>query len=336
MAKNEIKCVLATVPYTGWHLDKLRSAFAPAAVHQVPKGDTQAVANVLKEADVAVLGGDLDDRILSGPKLRWIHCDHSGLNHSARPQVFEKGLIVTGSAGRSGPVLAEHTFFLTLSLIYDSHGLHDAQKEHRWRGIPGYDDRRGLYSKTMGIIGMGYTGTELALRAKAFGMRVLGYRRSVTETPSGVDRLYCADRGEGIDDILKESDVVVLCIRLSDETYHLIGERQLAMMKPTAYLINMARGPVVDEEALVRALNERKIGGAGLDTFAKEPLPPESGLWDAPNVVITPHNTPEMPDLVARSLEIICENITRYREGRPMLNMLVPRDVYTKELKTRA
>lgn len=328
---REIKTVLATVPYTGWHLEKLKSAFGPVNFIQLHKNDKEGIAEALKEADVAILGGDLNDQILQqGQKLRWIHCDHSGINHSARPEVFERGIILTGSAGRSGPVLAEHIFFLTLSLIYKSHALHDAQMEHRWRGIPGYEDRRGLYSKTMGIIGMGYTGKELALRAKAFGMRVFGYARSVTDVPEGVDKLFCADRGETIDELLKESDVVALSVRLSDETYHMIGERELEIMKSTAFLINMSRGPVIDEKALVSALREGIIGGAGSDTFDQEPLPADSPLWDAPNFVITPHCTPEMPDLVARSLEIICENVNLYREGQPLRNALVAKDVYTK------
>ncbi|MFH5183901.1 D-2-hydroxyacid dehydrogenase [Paenibacillus sp. TAB 01] len=328
---NTIHHVLATVPYTGWHLEKLKNAFGPEVnfIH-LNKDDSAGIAEALKVADVAILQSDLDDRYIAAPKLRWIHCDHSGLNKSARPGVFEKGLHVTGSAGRSGPVLAEHILFLTLSLVYDAHGLHDAQKAHRWRGIPGYEDRRGLYGKTMGIIGMGFTGTELAIRAKALGMRVLGYRRSITGLPEGVDQLYCADRGETIDELLRESDVVVLSVRLSDETYHMIGERQLQLMKNTAYLINMARGPVVDEKALVHALHNGLIAGAGSDTFEQEPLPADSPLWDAPNMVITPHCTPEMPDLVARSLDIICENINRYRAGLPLVNELKANDVYTK------
>ncbi len=329
-ATRTIGTVLATVPYTGAHIEKLRSAFAPAKLLQLDKDDAAGIAHALRDADVAVLGGDLDDRYVGASKLKWVHCDHSGLNNSARPGVFARGLIVTGSAGRSAPVLAEHALFLMLSLIYDSHGLHDAQKAHRWRGIPGYTDRRGMFSKTMGIIGLGYTGAELAKRARLFGMRVLGYRRSVTAPPEGVDVLYCLDRGETIDALLRESDIVVLSARLSDETWHMIGRRELGLMKRSALLINMARGPVVDEEALGAALRAGTIAGAGSDVFETEPLPAESGLWDAPNMIITPHCTPEVPDLWAQGLNIICENIRRYRAGEPMLNMLVPRDVYTK------
>ena len=327
---RKINTVLATVPYTGWHWDKLRNALAPAKVIQVHKEDTEGIASVLKEADVAILGSDLDERFINTPKLKWIHCDHSGLNNSALPGVFEKGLIVTGSAGRSTPVLAEHALYFALSLIYDSYRLHDAQRAHQWRSIPGYENRRGMYSKTMGIIGLGNTGLELAKRAKLFGMHVLGYRRSISEIPGDVDVLYCYDRGETIDELLKQSDIVVLCIRLSDETHHLIGTREFDLMKRTGFLINISRGPVVDQKALVAALRDGKIAGAGSDTFDQEPLPWDSELWDIPNLMITPHCTPEVPDLEANSLNIICENIRRYQTGEDMLNMLVPRDVYSK------
>jgi phosphoglycerate dehydrogenase-like enzyme len=325
-----IGTVLATVPYTGWHIEKLREAFAPAMLVQLDKDDAVGIARLVGEADVAILGGDLDDRYIAAPRIKWIHCDHSGLNNSARPGVFERGIIVTGSAGRSAPVLAEHALFLILSLIYDSHGLYEAQQAHRWGGIPGYIDRRGMFSKTMGIIGLGYTGKELARRARMFGMRVLGFGRGVTEPPDGVDVLYCLDRGDTIEPLLRQSDIVVLAARLSDETWHMIGGRELAMMKRSAFLINMARGAVVDEQALVAALHAGTIAGAGSDVFETEPLPPESGLWEAPHMVITPHCTPEVPDLQAQGLAIICENVRRYREGEPMLNQLVPRDVYTR------
>lgn len=158
----------------------------------------------------------------------------------------------------------------------------------------------------------------------------MGYRHSVTELPPGVDTLYCAERGDTIDDLLRESDVVVLSVRLTDDTHHLIGEREFRLMKPTAFLINLARGPIVDENALISALYEKRIGGAELDTFDQEPLSSDSRLWDAPNLLITPHSTPKMSDVVARSLDIICENIRRYQAGKPLLHMLTPKDVYTR------
>lgn len=328
--ERQIKTVLTTVNYEGWHWDKLAAALAPANIIRADKNDTKAISEALKEADAAILGGDISDQILNeGKNLKWIHCDHAGLNFSARPEIFQRGIMLTGSAGRSGPVLAEHTFFLVLSLIYKIHELSAQQKAHIWGGRM-YVESRGLYSKTMGIIGMGFTGREVAKRAKVFGMNVLGYDRNCGEIPEGVDEMFCADKGERVDELLRRSDILVLSVRLSDETYHMIDGRAFEMMKPTSLLINMARGSVVDEAALAAALQTGQIGGAGCDTFEYEPLDSDSPLWDLPNMVITPHCTPEMPDLVAQSLEIICDNINRYREGRPMRNQLAKRDVYTK------
>ena len=148
--------------------------------------------------------------------------------------------------------------------------------------------------------------------------------------PDEVDRMFSEDAGDKLDPLLRESDFVVLALPLSDATHHLIGEQELDLIGPAAYLINMARGPIVDEAALIRALYDHRIAGAGLDTVEIEPLPGESDLWDAPNTLITPHVTPAVPDRIARSLDIICENIRRFQSGEPMLNRLTEEDVYTR------
>src|SRR5207249_4576950 len=144
-----IDYVLATVPYQGAHLERLRRAFAPAEVQQVRRDDAAGIAAALERADVAVLAGDLDERFLRAPRLRWIHCDHAGLNRSARPEVFARGLLVTSSAGRSAPALAEHAILFMLALVYNFAGFYEAQKAHRW-GITGQDALRGLYGRTIG------------------------------------------------------------------------------------------------------------------------------------------------------------------------------------------
>jgi phosphoglycerate dehydrogenase-like enzyme len=182
----------------------------------------------------------------------------------------------------------------------------------------------------MGIVGLGHTGKELAVRAKAFGMRVLAYRRRATALPAGVDQLYSADAGGSLDQVLDESDFVVLALGLSDATHHLIGARELDRIGPAGYLINMARGAIVDEAALVDALQQGRIAGAASDAFAVEPLPADSPLWDAPRLLITPHVTPAVPDRTARSLDIICENIRRFSAGEPLQNRLTPEDLYTR------
>jgi phosphoglycerate dehydrogenase-like enzyme len=161
-------------------------------------------------------------------------------------------------------------------------------------------------------------------------MKVLGYKRHIADAPAGVDKLYCKESGDSIDELLKLSDFVVLALPLSNDSYHLISERELKMMKSTAYLINIARGSVIDESALINALNNGWIAGAGLDTFEKEPLPADNPLWDAPNTILTPHCTPQVPDRTERSIEIIAENAKRYREDKSMLNRLKKEDLFSK------
>lgn len=320
--------VVTTLAYQGAHWDRLAKALAGAEILRFTDPQAEGFAEALQGADIAILAADPEQWILATPNLRWIHVDHAGLNRAARPEAMRDGLIVTGSAGRSAPVLAEHAMFFALALAYRFPAFLDAQRAHQW-GVPGQNELRGLYGRTMGIVGLGNTGTELAVRAKAFGMRVLGYRRRSTEPPAGVDELYSADGGVGLDELLERSDFVALALGLSDKTHHLIGARELDLIGPSGYLINMARGPVVNEAALIEALNARRIAGAGLDTFEVEPLPAQSPLWDAPNVLITPHVTPQVPDRTARSLDIICENLRRFNAGEPLLNRLTREDIYT-------
>jgi phosphoglycerate dehydrogenase-like enzyme len=321
---------MSNLPFTPAHWDRFRAAVSPDRLVMVEPGDEAGLASALQEAEIAILPGDLDRRHVEAPRLRWVHCDHAGLTKSAMPEVFEKGLIVTGSAGRSGPALAEHALMFMLMLCSNYPAFYEAQKQRRWRGVPGMDGLRALYGRTIGIIGMGHTGVALAARAKAFNMQVLGYRRRDLPPADGVDRMYCQDRGDTIDPILDQADILALVVNLSDATHHMIGRPQLQRMKRSAIVVNLARGSVIDEQALVEALHAGEIAGAGLDVFETEPLPPDSPLWDAPNTLITPHFTAALPDKVDRSVDVITENFRRYRAGQSMLNRLSQEDLYTR------
>lgn len=328
---TQINTVLTTVNYNEKNMNRLKKVFEPAEVICLRSDDAEGIEKALLKADVAVLENHLDDRYLNAPNLKWIHCDHAGLNKSARPELFEKNIILTGSAGRSAPALAEHAIYFMLSFTFAFPKFYEAQLAHDFvRDMEFRNSLRCLYGRTIGIIGVGNNGRALAKLSKAFGMEVLGYDKYAIEAPPGMDKVYSKESGDSIDELLKLSDFVVLCITLSDETYHMIGERELGIMKPTSYLVNMARGAVIDEKALIKALHDGSIAGAGLDTFEKEPLPEDSPLWDAPNAILTPHCTPQVPDRAGRTIDIIEENVKRYNAEEPMLNRLKKEYLFSK------
>lgn len=323
-----IDTVLVTLPYPEPYLGKLDQIFRPAQCIHLAPSDSVGIGQALHRADVALIQAEPDPRFLTAPNLAWVHCDSAGLERWARPEVLDSGLVVTGSAGRSAPALAQHAMFFALALTYGGTDLAVNQHARSWSGMRAQLSPAALWGKTMGIVGLGHTGIDLIPLAKAFGMRVIAYRRRTGPAPSGVDRVYSADAGDRIDEVLRRSDVLVLAVGLNDRTHHLIGRRELSLMRPTAYLINLARGSVVDETALVEALRHDRIAGAGLDVFETEPLPPDAALWDAPHVVITPHATPPLPDRLDRVLATIEENAQRFRAGEPMLNQLQRDDIY--------
>lgn len=328
-SKRTIHSVLATVDFDAAEIEQLRIAFKPATFTHVSRHDAPAISALLNRVDVAVLAGDLNDETLAAPNLRWVHCDHAGLNDSARQEVFDRGLLVTGSAGRSGKALAQHAFFFALNFIYDIRATLAKQDAHDWSGGEAFRDRPALWGQHLTVVGFGHTGQAMAALGRAFGMHVTVLTRSETEPSADVDRLLITDHGAVIGDALPDADFVMLATNLTDETHHLFGPEQFSMMKREAIIINLARGAVIDEAALVKALETQEIAGAGIDVFEREPLPKASPLWSMPNVLLTPHATPRLPDKTQRSIDTIVANVQRYRNGEPLLNALSPRDLYT-------
>jgi phosphoglycerate dehydrogenase-like enzyme len=196
-------------------------------------------------------------------------------------------------------------------------GLFRLQEAKKWERIT----PSGLRGKTAGIVGLGHIGREIARLSKAFGMRVVATRRGAKHvgTMRYVDAVYPAAR---LPELLAESDFVVLSLPYTPETEKIIGEKELGMMKPSAFLINIARGGVVDEEALIRALEEKRIAGAGLDVFSIEPLPADSRLWGMKNVIVSPHMSGNMDDYIERATDLFVRNLGRYLEGKRMLTVV--------------
>ncbi|MBU7595758.1 D-2-hydroxyacid dehydrogenase [Metabacillus halosaccharovorans] len=326
---QEIYNALVTTYLTPENEEKLRKALEPAEVVFCKPNETEVIAEAIKKVDVAILNSDVDDLILTGPNLRWIHCCRAGLDKSAKPEIFERGIILTSSSGRSAPALAEHAMMFMLTLTYDIPQLMKAKAERRWAATREYSFKTGMYGKTVGILGLGKTGCEVARLAKMFDMKVLGWRRS-TEVPENVDVVYSSDRQDSLQTLLESSDYVILCAELNDDTWHMLDKKEFDWMKPSSFVINMGRGELIDESVMIEALKHGKIAGAGLDTFEVEPLPNESPLWDMENVIITPHITPRLPDREERAMEYVYQNIEAYRKGSGFVNRLSQRNMYTK------
>jgi phosphoglycerate dehydrogenase-like enzyme len=321
--------VLATVAYDDADRERLVRVLHPATVTFVSAGDRDTVAAALATADAAILRGHADERYAAAPALGWVHLDFGGADGSAAPALLARGIRLSTSAGRSSGPLADHALYFMLAL---AHGSARFERARRWRvwGVRGQHQLRALTGRTVLIVGTGHIGAALAHRCAALEMRVLGYRRRDQPVDAPFDEVRSAEAGDRLHDALAEADVVVLAASLNDASDRLIGAAEIAAMPEGSYLVNIARGDLVDEEALVAALRSGHLAGAGTDVAAREPLPPTSPLWRAPNLLITPHVTPRATDRTDRSLAIIEENARRYRAGEPLLNEIGPDDVLSR------
>jgi phosphoglycerate dehydrogenase-like enzyme len=283
---TEIQRALVALHWPADLKDALAAALAPAAVDAVDLRNKRAIATALERADVAFIGGNADDRFLRAPRLHWLHCDHAGVDGYAPAALLDR-MIVTTSAGRSAPALAEHALYLMLALCQQSPRLARAQRWRVWR-VRDLDARRALFGRRVCIVGTGHTGTEVARRCRALGMNVVGYRRQDGKGDPAFDEVYAQARGDRLVDVLAGIDVLVIAAGLNNGSRHPVGARELDALATGALFVNVGRGGVVDEHALVDAVRRGRLGGAGLDVVVAEPLSVASPLWKLPNVIITP------------------------------------------------
>jgi phosphoglycerate dehydrogenase-like enzyme len=287
-------------------------------IDQAPdEGADVELDSLLREAEV-IYGLRFPQNILErAPRLKWVQTSSAGVDTLVGTELWQSDVILTTTSGIHVIPMREHVLGMMLMSVRHAPIYFVNKQDRVWKQhMPDQ-----LCGKTLGVVGFGKVGEGIARAAKAFDMRVVATRRHVTkqETSAAVDTLYPADK---LLEMLGESDFVVVTVALTKETQKLIGERELRAMKPTAYIINIARGSVIDEAALTKALKEKWIAGAGLDVFEKEPLPQNSELWTLPNVIITPHVAGLMPDYNARAMEVFCENLRRYLAGQPLMNVI--------------
>jgi phosphoglycerate dehydrogenase-like enzyme len=246
--------------------------------------------------------------------LRWIHTVSAGVDHVLVPELEEINTLLSNASGVFTVPIAEMVLGYMLTVVKRIPELLEQQHGHHWRKLD-LDELRG---KTVGILGLGDIGGEVARLCRAFGMRVVGVRRSGQEHESA-DEIFTPDR---LPEFLACSDFIVLATPLTPETRGMIGRAELEAMKPSAWLINVSRGHVIDEDALLESLREKRIGGACLDVFVEEPLPVDSPFWELPNVIITPHNSWSSPRMSDREAELFLENLRRYVNGDELLNVV--------------
>jgi phosphoglycerate dehydrogenase-like enzyme len=277
-------------------------------------------------ADAEVILGLVDRRgFEQAKKLRWLHAVASGVDMILYPELVESDVVLTGEKGLVGDHLADHAFALILALTRQmKRAILEAPNSWPSR-LPMRRVMLELNGMTMGVVGLGGTGRAVAVRAKAFGMDVIAVDPEPLPCPPEVSALWGMDRFHAL---LGRSDVVVICCPLTEATRGLFDQRAFASMKPTAYVINVTRGPIIDGDAIVEALREGRIGGAGLDVTPIEPLPPDNPLWSMPNVVITPHTAGASQQRAHRNVQRFVENLRRYRAGEPLEGVVDKRKGY--------
>ena len=246
--------------------------------------------------------------------LRWVHTISAGVDHILCPELTGSPVVLTNASGVFSRPIAETVLAYILTVVKRLPEFQQQQRAHQWRKL----ELRALIELTVGIVGLGDIGSQVARLCRGCGMRVLGLRRHLAPSEDA-DEVLPPDR---LLDLLGRSDFVVIAAPLTAQTRGMIGQAELAAMKPDGWLINIARGAIVDEAALIEALRERRIGGACLDVFTEEPLPADSPLWDLPNVIITPHAAWSAPGLDEREIELFLENLRRYVAGEPLLNVV--------------
>jgi phosphoglycerate dehydrogenase-like enzyme len=323
--------VLSTLSFPDDLLDRLRSVSPRLVVRQHNAASVDEVPSELWDRGEVLYTFSAIPDPARLPGLRWVQLHSAGVNHVLDTPLWDSDVIVTTVSGIHAPPMAEYALMMMLALAhrlpamlyYQSRGEWPSQ---RWRKFVPQE----LRGATVGVVGYGSIGREIGRLARTFGMRVLGTRRGgASETAryglpaltgsDEPDRLYSSDQ---LLEMLPECDYVVLTVPYTPATHHLIDRQALRAMKPTAVLINAARGAVVDEAALVYALREGWIAGAALDVFEREPLPDDSPLWKMDNVIISPHVAGFTPHYDDRATTLFAENLRRYLGGEPLLNQV--------------
>lgn len=266
--------------------------------------------------DAEVIYGWVTPQLLAATNgLQWVHVSSAGVERVLFPEMVRHPVVLTNARGVAAISIAEHAFALILGFTRSLPLAFRNQQERRWA----HTSLIEICGQTLGIVGFGRVGREVARRAVGFGMRVLAVDLNPVDPPEGVAALWPTER---LPDMCAEADILVNCSPLTQQTERMIGREQFARMKSSALFVNVSRGRVVDQDALVEALREGRIAGAAMDVVDPEPLPADSPLWEMPNVILTAHSATTSQHFWRRMHELFCENLRRYVTGEPLLNVV--------------
>lgn len=261
--------------------------------------------------------------VRKAPNLKWLHVFNVGVDHPIYSEMLARGVRLTTSSGSTAEPIAQTAITALLMLARNFPRWLRDQRAHRWSPMDPPEFPRDLGGQTAVIVGLGNIGREIARLAQVLGIKVIGVRRSPREPGDPVDEMYSPDR---LDDLMPRTDWLILACPLTQETRGMVNAELLARLPKTARVINIGRGEVIDEPALVAALQNGALAGAYLDVFQQEPLAAESPLWDLPNVIVTPHNSLAAMGNAGRVYDIFVDNLARWHEGKALRNEVAAAD----------
>ena len=301
-----------------WFADRLRRDFPQVQIVTVP--DFDALTHEIADADILVGFSLRGEQFAKAKKLRWIHSTAAAVHQLMSPELKASNVVLTNASSVHAPVVAEHVIAVMFALAKRLPAAMRFQQQSKWAQTEIYKQHpQELAGSALLLIGLGRIGREVLTRAKALGVRVVALRQHPERGSEGADAVFGP---KDLRSALGEADFVVLAAPLTSATEHVINPDALAVMKPTAFLINVSRGPLIDDTALIAALRNRQIAGAALDVFTEEPLPADSPYWSLENCLITPHTAAVTSKLWDRHYSLLSENLERFLASEPLLGVV--------------
>jgi D-2-hydroxyacid dehydrogenase (NADP+) len=313
-------------PVVQWQIpadgvDALRKRFPD--IEFIHATSAEQRADGLAACDVAYTWILKSDEAATAPQLKWVHTSAVAVETICLNDLFARGILVSNTRGVQSVPIAEHVMAMVLAFAKQLPFALEHQRNASWAQNQFMGERLPwlLKGRTLGVIGVGTIGSEIAARANAFGMRVIAMRRRATAAAPGIERMFGQEQ---LYPFLSQCNVLVIAAPLTPQTHSLLGEAQLAQLPKGAIVINVGRAKIIDTEALMKALESGHLGGASLDVFPQEPLPPQHRLWKMPNVILTPHTSGFRQGHWDEVVDLFGDNLERFRRGEPLKFQVQP------------